>query len=470
MYSIRRAVLTALIATLTTSIAARAAGDADAELRLLREQVAALDQKIRVLERQREVDQEISTEKSKTAPLVSIDANGLTVKSADTNFVMRIHGVLQADARFYLDRAPGSATDTFLARRVRPIFDGTVYDRFDYRMLLDFGSGLTSAANNIGFVQEAYVNARISDSLQIRVGKDKLPLSLERLRSDVDLDFMERAFPSSIAPNREIGAQLRGNFASNKVEYQLGVFNGAPDGGSEDFKSTDSGKDGVARLFLQPFLDSKVSALKGLGFGAAGSYGDLRGGLRNYPTPGQQSVFTYFGGTGTTTNSPLVTAGGEHWRVSPQGWYYWGPFGLLGEYIVSDQKLQRNAGPDVSRLRAENSAWQIAGSWFLTGEDNSFRTVTPLRPFRFGGDGWGALQVAVRYSELEIDKGIFPLYANKDQSISEAAEWGVGVNWYLNRLFKLSLDYSQTHFHGGIKNPAASRDEKALLTRVQLSF
>ena len=79
MYSIRRAVLTALIATLTTSIAARAAGDADAELRLLREQVAALDQKIRVLERQREVDQEISTEKSKTAPLVSIDANGLTV-------------------------------------------------------------------------------------------------------------------------------------------------------------------------------------------------------------------------------------------------------------------------------------------------------------------------------------------------------------------------------------------------------
>jgi phosphate-selective porin OprO/OprP len=165
-----------------------------------------------------------------------------------------------------------------------------------------------------------------------------------------------------------------------------------------------------------------------------------------------------------------VTAAGEHWRIEPQAWYYWGPLGILGEYIVSDQKVQRTGGATVLQSRAEHRGWQVQGSWFLTGEDNSFRTVNPLRPFTLGEGGWGAFQVVARLNQLSLDEQVFPVYANHDLSVSKATEWSVGINWYLNRIVRLSTSYSQTHYEGGAKNPAAARDEKVMISRVQLSF
>ncbi len=459
-----------LFASTIVSLAVLAADDTEAQLRQLREQLSALDQKIRTLERQREVDQEIAVDKAKAQPLATIDDKGFTIRSADTNFTMRIHGVFQGDGRFYFDHAAGAANDTFLARRVRPIFDGTVYRLFDYRLMLDFGSGLNSAAANVGFVQDAYVNMNIDPAFQIRVGKDKVPLSLERLQSDVDLGLPERGFPSVIAPNRDTGIQFRGEPWGGKFEYQLGVFNGLSDGGSGDFETTDSGKDVVARVFFQPFRDQRAKWLKGIGLGVGGSYGDQRGAVRSYVSTGQQTIFSYLNGNGSTPLTPQVTAGGEHWRVEPQAWYYWGSLGILGEYIVSDQKLQRTAGTSVLQTRADNRGWQIQGSWFFTGEENTFRTVNPLRPFTLGDGGWGALQAVARINQLTLDNQLFPVFANPDTSVSKASEWSVGINWYLNRLVRVSADYSQTHYEGGAKNPATAKDEKVLISRVQLSF
>lgn len=459
-----------LFASTIVSLAVLAADDTDTQLRQLREQLAALDQKIRTLERQREVDQEVAAEKAKSQPLATIDDKGLTVRSADTNFVMRIHAVFQGDGRFYFDHATGAANNTFLARRVRPIFDGSLYQLFDYRLMLDFGSGLNASTANIGFVQDAYVTMNLDPAFQIRVGKDKVPLSLERLQTDIDLGLPERGFPSVIAPNREMGIQFRGEPWSGKLEYQLGVFNGVSDGGSEDFDATDSGKDVVARVFFKPFQEQRAKWLKGIGFGVAGSYGDQRGALRPYLSTGQQTIFNYYNGNGATAFTPSVTAAGVHSRVEPQAWYYWGPLGLLGEYIISEQKIQRTAGLSVVQSRADNRGWQVQASWFLTGEENSYRTVNPLRPFKLGDDGWGALQIVARLNELSLDEQVFPVYADHNFSVSKATEWSVGINWYLNRLVRLTTSYSQTHYTGGNANPAAVRDEKVLISRVQLSF
>lgn len=460
----------AILSSTAAASAIWAASDTEAELRQLREQLTALDQKIRVLERQREVDQEIAVEKAKSNPVAAVDERGFTIRSADTNFVMRIHGVFQGDGRFYFDHAAGAANDTFLARRVRPIFDGTVYSLFDYHLMLDFGSGLTASTANVGFVQDAYVQANIDPAFQIRVGKDKVPVSLERLQSDIDLGLAERGFPSIIAPNRDVGIQFRGEPFGGRLEYQAGVFNGLSDGGSGDFETTDSGKDAVGRVFLRPFLPSRNARIRGIGFGVAGSYGDQRGAVRSYVSTGQQTIFSYLNGNGGTPATPGVTAGGQHWRIEPQAWYYWGPLGILGEYIISDQKLQRTAGASVAQTQADNRGWQIQGSWFFTGEDNSFRTVNPLRAFTLGGEGWGALQGVARINQLNVDDQVFPLYANPDLSVTKATEWSVGLNWYLNRLVRLSLDYGQTHYEGGKKNPATAQDEKLLISRVQLSF
>src|SRR5688572_29575871 len=107
----------------------------------LKSKVENLEQELKILKRQLELDKEASTEKAKTTPTITAGPEGFSFRSADTNFVLKIRGGLQADGRFYL--SDSVATDTFLLRRVRPIIEGTVYDKFDYRIMADFASGIS---------------------------------------------------------------------------------------------------------------------------------------------------------------------------------------------------------------------------------------------------------------------------------------------------------------------------------------
>src|SRR5579863_6361198 len=50
-------------------------------------QVEALDQKVRILEREHENDQEAAVAFAKTQPKLSVGANGVSISSADSNFV-----------------------------------------------------------------------------------------------------------------------------------------------------------------------------------------------------------------------------------------------------------------------------------------------------------------------------------------------------------------------------------------------
>jgi phosphate-selective porin OprO/OprP len=294
-------------------------------------------------------------------------------------------------------------------------------------------------------------------------------------------------------PNRDVGFQAQGSFADGLLEYQAGVFNGVADGASGDQDTSDDDKDFAARLFARPFKESGLPGLRGLGFGVAGTIGNQEGAPRNFFSPGQQRIFAYRSGRtdelSTLYGLPLanVVADGEHWRLVPQAYYYWGPFGLFGEYVFSQQHFRRDAidasglvtGSTAASFR--NTAWQVAGSYFLTGEDNGFQAVKPLAPFTFGGSGWGALELAARAGSLEVDDDAFRLgFTHPYTSAAAAFSWGVGLNWHLNRNVKLSLDYEQTRFDTSDASPGAGvvppvnpllpKGEKAVLTRAQLAF
>lgn len=434
----------------------------------LRNQIQELDQKLRVLERKQELEKEAAADKAKTAALVSLGSGGFVVRSADSNFVFKVRGYVQADSRVYAeDHEGGDANDTFLIRRARPIFEGTLYDKYDFRVMLDFGSGINSSAANNGFLQDAYLNARFLPEVQVRAGKFKEPVGLERLQSGANLLFVERGFPTQLVPNRDVGLQLHGDLWQGALKYEAGIFNGVADGGSGDIETTDDEKDFAARLFATPFKNSD-GALKGLGFGVAGTFGEQSGGLRNLVTPGQQRFFAYRTGAGTAA-APNVTADGDHWRVSPQFYYYKGPFGVFGEYVISDQEVQRRAAPQVARRSFQNTAWQVAASWVLTGEENGWNGFTPKKPFAPSQGGWGAWEVAARVGQLELDDALFPEYADPANSASGATSWGLGVNWHWNKNVKLSLNYEQTDFDGG-SSDLLQKGEKVILARAQVSF
>ena len=94
------------------------------------EQIQELDQKVRILGRQRELDQETAAAAAKTQPRLTLGANGVTFSSADTNFAISLHGVLQVDSRTFEknDNVPGN--DSIMLRRARPILSGTVFRDF----------------------------------------------------------------------------------------------------------------------------------------------------------------------------------------------------------------------------------------------------------------------------------------------------------------------------------------------------
>src|SRR6185503_17824570 len=133
----------------------------------------------------------------------------------------------------------------------------------------------------------------------------------------------------------------------------------------------------------------------------------------------------------------------------------------------------------ITRDSFDNRAWQVAGSYFLTGEENSFGPVTPKHPFTIGGPGWGAWEITARVGQLEVDDGIFrdrdgdgaPDFATA-ASARKVREWGMGVNWHLNRNVKASVNYINTDFKGGskTKGEVTAQDEDVILGRLQLSF
>ena len=428
---------------------------------------AELDQKIKILERNAELDKEAAAEKSKQTPKVSLDSNGLAVSSADTNFVFKLRGGFQVDGRFY----PGDslAKDTFLLRRVRPIMEGTVFEKFDYRVMLDFASGLSSSTFNNANLVDAYINYRFLPELQLQIGKFKEPVGLERLQSWNNLLFIERGLPTFLVPNRDTGIQLQGDIGSGLFQYAVGAFNGTADGGSSDF-DTDSDKDVAARIFTHPFKHSGIDALKGLGLGVSGTYGQHEGSLRNYLTLGQQQFFTWFTGAGTNAATRNVAADGTVWRISPQVYYYWGPFGLFGEYVISSHQVTRTAGATPTHATLKNSAWQVAASWFLTGEENSYGRVQPKQNFNPANGGWGAWELAARVGALNIDDDAFPLFADPNRSASGIFSWGVGLNWRLNRNVKLSLSYEHTDVDGAAGNSAPFKENHVIFTRAQFAF
>jgi len=418
------------------------------------EQIRELDQKVRILSRQHELDQESAEAAAKTRPQFKLDSSGFTLTSADTNFSISLHGLVQLDSRTYFGDN-NVANSGFLLRRARPIITGTVFHDFDFNLTPDFAGTVQ--------ILDAYVNYRYQPAFQLLAGKYKPPIGLEALQPDSYLLFNERALVTDLIPNRDVGLELHGDPWGGVVSYAVGIFDGAPDYSSSTANTNfDSDLSYDGRIFLQPWKASDVNLLRGLGFGVGGSYendGGVNGLTSGYLTAGQQRFFTY---------NATTIASGRHWRLSPQGYYYNGPLGILGEYAISDQDVRNGA----AKADLRNTAWQVSASWILTGEDASYTGVTPRHPFNLHGGGWGAWQVVGRYEELNVDNSAFPTFASSAASASGAHAWSAGLNWYLNRNVRFNASYSHTMFSGytGPSPAVPAKDEDVFFTRIQLAF
>ena len=525
----------ALLATGLLSLPYAAYANDSTELEELRSLVQELSQQVKVLARKGEINEEAAAAAKKETPVVKAGSSGFSFGSADGKNEIKFRGLVQADHRHYSEGANdvrdrsrnragllgadgfNDAEDTSLLRRVRPTIEGKIAGKYGFRFTPEFGGGSAS-------VVDAYIEANLNPAFNVRAGKFKSAVGLERLQGGGDIKFIERSYvTNAILPNRDLGVSVYGDIFDKKVNYNFGIVNGVADGGNISTGTEYNGeREYTARLFTTPFIDSD-SVLAGLGFGIGGTYTDFTGeqnlnwtdtasadatrnGLPSYVTNGQQTFFRY---------GANAVADGKRVRISPQASYYNGSFGLITEYARVNQDVSLTARNDGgvtndalaflpgTHKKLSHDAWQIAASYLLTGEDASFKGVKPKNDFDLDKGGWGAWELVARYSEINLDDDTFKnrlgqfagenrtganainsAYADPTKSAKSAKSWTAGVNWYLNSNAKIALNYEYTTFDGGAiagtsagasSNASGSniRDresEKAILARFQVAF
>ena len=269
-----------------------------------------IEQLARIAARKNELLEEEAIKRAKEAPRLTVDDKGFSVALPDRSFQLKFRGLVQADGRFFLDNDALEANDTFILRRLRPSFDGTVFSLVDFRMQPEFAGTLQ--------ILDAYVDVHPWEWLRLRVGKMKAPVGLERLQADADRVFLEQSLISNLSSQRDVGIEIWGDIAGGLVHYVAGIFNGAPDTTAAD-TDINHAKDFEGRLFVHPFRSEALRRLGNLGVGVSAATGNRKGvlpvavpglvvpsvpaqtGLSPFRTTGQRTFFQYLAPTTDTT-------------------------------------------------------------------------------------------------------------------------------------------------------------------------
>jgi phosphate-selective porin OprO/OprP len=475
--------------------------------------VAKLKTKVNVLERKLEVQEEVNTVAFKKLPIFDGGENGFKITSSNKEHQLRIGSSIQTDYRNFLGDNPpawipgspgwygGVGPDSIFLRQARIILEGYVFNDIYFKLMPDFAQN----SNSSNLIPDAFVDFAYQPKASLLVGKYKPSIGLERLQGDANTVFLERAFPTNLAPNRDMGLQLHGSFAKpgyiaekspgaidskNFFTYQVGITNGTGDSGNialngalpNSASSFANNKEFDGRIFAQPFQHSGYDWLEGFGVGVSGSFSNPDHlALVAQRTPLGQSQFIDYTQVNGQTKGTLTSNGNAN-RIYPQAYWYKGPFGLMGEYVASTQTLNATSNSrGNNNLTQTNTASHVQFSYVVTGEDNQFEGVKPIRKFDPGKGTWGALQLAARWSQLTLDNDSFKLL-DPTKSASEATEFTVGANWFLNKYSLIRFDYENVWFTGGAGTPGATTNgvtsynianrpsEQVLSTRFQLAF
>jgi phosphate-selective porin OprO and OprP len=171
---------------------------------------------------------------------------------------LKIAGYTQVRFQLHTNRTDDDADDvrSFDIRRARPDLRGTITERFEYRLQMEFAGASAK-------VIDATAAYTFDPALKISIGQFKIPFSMENLASSTLIEAIDRsqvvealtARSKDVIGNqngRDIGVQAGGSLFELKnrklLDYAVGIFNGAGINKADD----NVNKDYVARLVVHP--------------------------------------------------------------------------------------------------------------------------------------------------------------------------------------------------------------------------
>jgi phosphate-selective porin OprO/OprP len=270
----------------------------------------------------------------------------------------------------------------------------------------------------------------VSDAFHLHVGKVTSVEGFENFQSNARILFAERSLANNMIPGREIGLKAVGSIGK-VFSYGLTLTNGALDGCAMN-SSANLSDDLLysALVTIKPFAGDKDSPLAGLSIGLAASIGEEDTSIDGstdrtlkYRTAGRNAFLTVQNG---------VAVKGDRHRLNPQLSYYYGPLGVLAEYVTSSYEMSRGGVAHT----IDNSGWTVQASYVLTGENNTFGGVKPAHPFNLDGDGMGAFELGLRYNVFSGDEDLFSGTSStmlaSSSSVQDAEAFGILFKWHLS--------------------------------------
>ena len=372
---------------------------------------------------------------------------GIRMESADKKFKLKFGGRLMGDIGWI----GGSALESDLGivlddgvefRRARLYVAGDFYEKLAFKLQFDFAGGDAD-------LKDAYLKIKKLPLLgTLTLGHFKEPFSLEELTSSKYITFMERALPNVFVPGRNVGIMASNTALDKQMTWAIGAFRSTNDFGilvSDDSYSL------TTRLTWLPWYEDKGRKVFHLG----GSYSlvNPRNGVRIRQRPEAHWTLRLTD-TGTFAEPDYMNLFGAEAAL------VCGPFSVQGEYIANAVDARTMVDDPYFY------GWYAQASYFLTGEhrpysksSGTFSRVKPKKNWRQDG-GWGAWELAGRFSYLDLDESGLPVTARRLQNIT------IGLNWYLNPNVRLMGNYIRSMVDGS----DTDEDADIIMMRVQVDF
>jgi len=460
-----RTALIAGVSLLSMAGAAQAQTPQDAEAR-----IAALEAQLQALSGQI-ADLKAATAASlkdvrgsQSATTVSLANARPTLSTGDGAFSVSFRGIFQADAAIYDQRDAGPLASDFRrgsfndaaendrardlgdgvnVRRARIGLEGKAFGAFDYNMVYDFGGSGTEEAGKISSAWVQYSGYPV----KIRAGIYAPVTSLEDAANNTGSLFVERASVAEtvrglaggdgraalgILANGErwnLSAAVTGNTVTTQTyDEQLGFVGRVA---YVPFK----GKDWLVHIGANANLVIDPAAAGPDVASAGGAVTNVR--LRDRPelrVDGTRLIDT------GNIDADGISVYGLEFGAQRKNLY------VQAEYFDIQVERRSSALSDP-----EFSGWYVQAGWTLTGEARRYSTVTsgfdsprPAKPFDPKKGQWGAVELAARYSNLDLN--YLPGQAGAAATASgvrggEQNILSLGVNWYLNPVVSISGAY-----------------------------
>jgi phosphate-selective porin OprO/OprP len=315
---------------------------------------------------------------------------------------------------------------------------------FSYRFELSaLGGHFTTEDTYIRWEHLPYVGS-------LKLGQYDVPFGLENSMTSFSVNFMERStVVTALAPGRNAGLQIGRPIAHDRMTWALGAFT-APT--YQD--SGDASKDYVriaGRLtgLLIDRLDRETPECLHLGLSLStldsGHFGV------EYQTRPEAHLAPYLVNTGQIPDGKADQFCLETARME-------GPLSVQGEVLGA--RVSREMGPSVNFW-----GWYAQATWSLTGENRPydreggvFRSLVPRRPFSLKHGGRGALELAARYSHVDLN--------DKDVHGGLMNTFTAGASWYLNANAKIMLNY----VHGSVAGPTPYKTLNFVEFRIAINI